>query len=152
MGAFALIVLLLIGVVLYLSASNRLRHWPAARAEFLRALMTVTLVVLALVAAFTGRFSIVPITLFLAIPIVRTVLDPKRDHIPPDRQQKMTAEMTRDEALRILELDVEEATPAAVEVAYVRLMKLVHPDRGGTTYFAAKLNAARDFLTKNPPL
>jgi hypothetical protein len=39
-----------------------------------------------------------------------------------------------------------EATPAEVQAAYSRLMRLAHPDKGGTSGLAAQLNAARDRL------
>ncbi len=38
------------------------------------------------------------------------------------------------------------ATPAEVHAAYRRLMRSVHPDKGGTSGLAAQLNAARDRL------
>lgn len=40
------------------------------------------------------------------------------------------------------------ASPEEIQAAYVRLMKSVHPDRGGTAGLAAQLNAARDRLLK----
>jgi hypothetical protein len=40
-----------------------------------------------------------------------------------------------------------EAGDADIQAAYVRLMRAVHPDRGGTSGLAAQLNAARDRLT-----
>lgn len=43
----------------------------------------------------------------------------------------------------------DEASPDEVKTAHTRLMKLAHPDRGGTNGLAAQLNAARDrLLTK----
>jgi hypothetical protein len=41
-----------------------------------------------------------------------------------------------------------EAGPDEVQAAYVRLMRSVHPDKGGTSGLAAQLNAARDRLLK----
>ena len=40
----------------------------------------------------------------------------------------------------------EDATPAEIRAAYTRLMRMAHPDKGGTAGLAAQLNAARDRL------
>jgi curved DNA-binding protein CbpA len=42
----------------------------------------------------------------------------------------------------------EGASPAEIQAAYSRLMRLAHPDKGGTSGLAAQLNAARDRLLK----
>jgi curved DNA-binding protein CbpA len=42
------------------------------------------------------------------------------------------------------------ATEQDVRAPYYRLMKLVHPDAGGSAYFCKELNAARDVLLKLP--
>jgi hypothetical protein len=49
------------------------------------------------------------------------------------------------EARRILGVE-EGATREEIQAAYTRLMRLAHPDRGGTAGLAAQLNAARDRL------
>ena len=41
-----------------------------------------------------------------------------------------------------------EATDAEIRAAYGRLMRMAHPDKGGTSGLAAQLNAARDRLLK----
>ncbi|MSO55008.1 MAG: molecular chaperone DnaJ [Rhodospirillales bacterium] len=53
--------------------------------------------------------------------------------------------MSRDEALRILGVE-PDASPEAIKAAYHRLMAALHPDKGGSTYLAAKLNEAKDRL------
>jgi hypothetical protein len=55
------------------------------------------------------------------------------------------APMTRDEALQILGLD-SSANQDDVQREYRRLMKKLHPDLGGSSYLAAKINQARDAL------
>ena len=43
-----------------------------------------------------------------------------------------------------------DATPEAINAAWRRLMGRAHPDQGGTEGLAARLNAARDRLLRNP--
>jgi len=53
--------------------------------------------------------------------------------------------MSREEARAILGVG-PEASAAEIKAAYTRLMRLAHPDKGGTSGLAAQLNAARDRL------
>jgi TPR repeat protein len=53
--------------------------------------------------------------------------------------------MTRLQALEILDLR-DGATQEDMRASYKRLMLNVHPDIGGSTYFAKQLNAAREVL------
>ena len=53
--------------------------------------------------------------------------------------------MSEDEARAVLGV-ASEATREEIVAAHRRLMQRVHPDRGGSDYLAAKLNAAKDLL------
>lgn len=53
--------------------------------------------------------------------------------------------MTREEALEVLGLGAS-ADADAIRAAYRRLMARAHPDQGGSTWMAAKLNEARAVL------
>jgi hypothetical protein len=53
--------------------------------------------------------------------------------------------MTYKRALEIMEL-TEAATEQDINAAHKRLIQRVHPDLGGSNFFAKELNAARDVL------
>jgi DnaJ-domain-containing protein 1 len=55
--------------------------------------------------------------------------------------------MSVEEARAILGV-TPNATPAEIRAAYSRLMRMAHPDQGGTTGLAAQLNVARDRLLR----
>ena len=60
---------------------------------------------------------------------------------PPRRPERVGLA----EAREILGVD-EGATVEEIRTAYARLMRMAHPDHGGTDGLAAQLNAARDRL------
>lgn len=53
--------------------------------------------------------------------------------------------MTEDEAYQVLGLE-KGATTEAIHRSHRELMKKIHPDQGGTTYLATRVNQARDIL------
>jgi hypothetical protein len=55
------------------------------------------------------------------------------------------AALTRADAFRILGLE-PGADATAIKAAHHRLMKKFHPDQGGSAWFAARINEARDLL------
>ena len=64
------------------------------------------------------------------------------------RRDGMSAEMNADRALEILGVGARSSEDE-IQSAYSHLMKRVHPDLGGSAYFAMELNAARDTLLQS---
>lgn len=68
-------------------------------------------------------------------------MDPAARHGRPPR----TGAMSEEEAYQILGL-AKGADEAEIRAAHRRLMKRVHPDQGGSTFLAARINEAKDRL------
>jgi len=67
----------------------------------------------------------------------------------PDSQARAASrDMTREHAASILGVSAN-ASRADVLTAHKRLMKIAHPDQGGSDYLATQINAARDVLLKS---
>jgi hypothetical protein len=62
-------------------------------------------------------------------------------------RQPVSDAMSADEARGVLGVGAQ-ATAVEIQAAYARLIRLAHPDRGGTHGLAAQLNRARDRLLK----
>ena len=62
---------------------------------------------------------------------------------PPPRRQGSS--MTRAEAYEVLGLKAG-ADPETIHAAHRRLMRMAHPDTGGSDWLASRINQARDVL------
>lgn len=86
--------------------------------------------------------------------LLETYLDGRfpiwREHTKPDdgdgeRVAPGSGAMTKQEAYKILGLEAG-ASPADIRKAHRRLMQRLHPDLGGTSFLAARINEAKDIL------
>jgi hypothetical protein len=73
--------------------------------------------------------------------------DPQGGADARQRAARRSGKMTEEEAYQILGLQ-PGASAEDVGQAYRALMKKLHPDQGGTTYLAARVNEAKDVLLR----
>lgn len=98
-------------------------------------------------AAFAGiREAWVPAAVLVVFGIWLAVST--RSNGPAAPKAAPSREMSLSEARSLLGVEAG-ATPAQIKAAYSRLMRMAHPDKGGTAGLAAQLNAARDRLLKS---
>jgi hypothetical protein len=72
-----------------------------------------------------------------------------RDERLREEEEDEADSMSRGEALEVLGLE-PGADEAEIRAAHKRLLRLVHPDRGGSAYLARQVYAARDTLLEQP--
>jgi len=89
--------------------------------------------------------------------LLETYLDGRfpawRDDVKPDSRDRHrvtpgSGPMTKEEAYKVLGLEAG-ATSADIRKAHRRLMQRLHPDLGGTSFLAARINEAKDVLLSN---
>lgn len=127
-------------LILWLSGGKPIfkrREWRLASAALALAAFSA--------AAFVGlrggwgkAIVLVVVGLWLAASARKTGLGPRSSAARPSG-------MSQDEARSILGVGAE-ATVQEIKAAHSRLMRMAHPDKGGTSGLAAQLNAARDKL------
>ena len=129
-----------------LAMTGRLDGVPAKRLLRARLWASIILVALGVWGAMLGAIALLPLAVFMGVPILRYLLNPERDCLAPEHVAQLQTGIDRAEALRLLELDEDEATPAGIEAAYTRLIGLVAPVARAHSYYAVKIQAARDTL------
>ncbi|HEY6629846.1 MAG TPA: DnaJ domain-containing protein [Rhizobiaceae bacterium] len=89
--------------------------------------------------------------------LLETYLDGRfpawRENVKPDSGDRHgvapgSGPMTKEEAYKVLGLEAG-ATTADIRKAHRRLMQRLHPDLGGTSFLAARINEAKDVLLSN---
>ena len=145
---------ILLGATLWIIQQFK-RASPAARRplfwQYGLAIVAIAMVILAA----TGRIHWIGAVIAAALPFLRA-MGPLLARLIPHwlntrQQQYSTSQNTadkpidREEALAILGLQ-PGASRDDVIAAHRRLMQKFHPDRGGTDYFAARINRAKDVL------
>ncbi len=96
-------------------------------------------------AAFAGLRGAWEISIILTILGLWTVTTARINAARAPRPPPSSSKMSEAEARSLLGIDAD-ATEDEIEAAYRRLMRMAHPDTGGTTGLATQLNAARDRL------
>jgi hypothetical protein len=121
---------------------------PATLARAVRWLVALLLAVAIAVFVYAGREvlagALVP-ALLAALLRWRPFGPRKGSGDEASSGNSRSTRMSRAEALKILDLQ-EGASDDEIRDAHRRLIVRIHPDRGGSTFLAAKLNEARDVL------
>ena len=148
-GLVVLVVLLLLAAAYTRARPKDLVKWIRFSGGVLLGLVTVALAVtgrigLAFLAA-AGAWALLTGTMppWLGAPQGRTGDGGGSRDVPPSRK----GTMSRSEALHVLGLE-PGATEEQIRAAHRRLIMQIHPDKGGSTYLAAKINEAKDVLLR----
>lgn len=123
--AFKLLILLLVAIIVILTVTGRL-HWMGALAASFFLLFK----------KYSGVLR--------ALPFLRYIFG-KRKTEQTQRNNRSGSQMTREDALKVLDLE-EGCTSEEIIQAHRKLMQKLHPDRGGNDYLAAQVNEARNVL------
>jgi len=148
------IVLIILGVIiLYFAVSKYLNKKPDQFNDIFRKVLAVIFGIFGFFILVKGNIAVAVVLGTAAVlswqGTLWTYLQSKAQG-PKVGQANVTSSsenMTRDEALEILEL-AGKPTDEEIKAAHHRLMMKIHPDQGGSGYFAAKLNQAKDLLLK----
>lgn len=119
----------LIAVIFVLAATGRI-HWLGAIFAALFPILKV---------AFTA--------LLRFFPALASIYAKRQQNSQAPQAPATTSAIGLSEAREILGVP-EHASEEEIQLAYKKQIQKVHPDKGGSEYFATKLNEARDLLLK----
>lgn len=113
----------------------------------LRWVSAIAGVVLALILVATGRGWVALLTLAMMAPLIGSRWRLWNGGLRAGAERAVVAKggMSREEAFAVLGL-AEGASREEIQAAYRHLMAAAHPDKGGSSWIAARLNQARDVL------
>ncbi len=122
------------------SAVLKRREW-----RFLSGALSIAAFAAAAYVGLRGGWEISIVLVVLGLWLVTTArINAPRAATPA----KTSSDMSLKEARSILGVG-PDATEQEIQAAYGRLIRMAHPDKGGTTGLAAQLNAARDRLLRD---
>jgi DnaJ-domain-containing protein 1 len=129
---------------------------PQQRRRTTIQIILVALALFLLFLAITGRMHWIGAAIGALLPFVRRVLPwlirllpfLKRKGKQKTQSPAKAAVSSQDEAYQILGLK-PGASREEILAAHKRLMQKAHPDRGGSDWLAARINAAKELLTKD---
>lgn len=124
-----------------------LRH-PARSTQTPVIAVAAGVMVLVLLTVRGGAGMAIPLLIVLAPLLVRWLGARSVSSSPPPVGQATDSSMDRAEAYQVLGLR-PESSREEIQAAYRRLMQRAHPDRGGSSDLAARLNQARDVLLES---
>ena len=108
------------------------------------AVLSLFLFILILMIRFPQVISVIP-AVFLILFRWRFLISFVAQLFLRKRKKNVSSDIARKEALEILGLD-ETATKASINKRYQDLMKINHPDKGGSEWITKKLNKAKETL------
>lgn len=142
LAGFGLLLLGLLGIRAFNAAD------PVKAAKWLRFGGGGALMLLAGALALTGRMLFAAPLAGWAWLLLRarpSLAGPEAEKSAPGSRPRNKSGMSQAEALEILGLQ-PGAAAEEIRAAHRRLMQTCHPDHGGSSYLAARINAAKDVL------
>ncbi|HEX3887265.1 MAG TPA: DnaJ domain-containing protein [Phenylobacterium sp.] len=133
-------------ILWFLVGLGRGKAWlPRREWRFLSAGFALAAFAAAAYVGIRGAWEISIVLVILGLWLVTTARLNAAAPAAPSPHPQPSREMSLQEARSILGVG-PDATPKEIKAAYNRLIRMAHPDKGGTTGLATQLNAARDRL------